>query len=115
MPSMFSGWYTVASVGVVYLRADGKVYNFTSAGWDAVPPSGVIPPTSIQPITKPLSAGPLASNFFFAFPDIASNIDNVEACVVALDPGGLILSQIDQWPSPYLALSLAGRGGFRRV
>jgi len=115
MPTLFSGWYQSTALGLALLRADGKLYNFSTEGWDAIPDTDMPTAQNILRLAQPITKGPLSNNWFGTLPDVASGTDNIVAIALSLDSSGKPIAQIDQWPAPYLSLSLVGRGGFRSL
>ena len=116
MANNFSAWTpsNPVKLGLVLLRSDGKVFNFTSQGWDTLPSGGVPPTANVFPLTNPVANGPLSANWFGTFANIPSNVDNVTACVMSLDGNGGVKEQIDSYPMQYVNYVLGTRGGFSK-
>jgi hypothetical protein len=96
------------SIGLLILRVDTHVFNFTTQAWDTLPPSDVPTPANpfklaraTDPTNGAITADPLLQNCFGGLPHAAMTTDNTHVCVVALDSGGNIIEQIDGYPLYY--------------
>jgi hypothetical protein len=96
----------------VLLRADGKAFNFTTQGWDSLPSTGIPPAANFLTLTQPVTAGPIAANWFGTLPTIASSVGNVSGVVVSLDATGNVLAQLNAYPAEWLDTSPGAHGGY---
>jgi hypothetical protein len=113
MPNVLSLLDT-RTLGYGICRNDGKIYNFTSQGWDALPSNGVPTQNQYQALTRFSTTGPLNHQWSIALPDVVSATDGMWAPIFSLDSSGNIIEQIDLLPSPYLNYVWGTRGGWLR-
>jgi hypothetical protein len=101
-------------LGFGVCRNDGKVYNFTTQGWDSLPANGVPTTDQFRALTRFATSGVLAKQQSVVLPDIVTATDGVWAAVYSLDGTGCIIEQVDLLPSPFLNYVWGTRGGYSR-